>query len=219
VQKPRILMSQPCPPDPLADDHQIMRQGLRRPGAEQFQVVAEAPTATTRSSRPARLPDVAVLDVSMPRLNGLTRRARSRRVSPGVRTILLTVHTEDAYVMAALRAGIKGYVEEPGLGRSAPPCEVPLGGPSEPGISGCRGCLPVETAAGGPLTVREREVLQLVAEGKTTGKSLRSWGSARRLPIPPTRMMQLDVHGPPALLAPDRRSDRAAVPGEVGSGA
>ena len=137
-------------------------------------------------------PDVAVLDVSMPRLNGLDAAREIAKASPGVRTILLTVHTEDAYVMAALRAGIKGYVlkNQASADLLRAIREVSLGRTYlSPGISQAvvDACLSKTELPADPLTVREREVLQLVAEGRRRRKLPRSWGSARRLPIPTAR--------------------------------
>lgn len=100
---PRIL---------LADDHVIVRQGFRalleREGIE---VVAEAANGHDAVRLAGELlPDVAVLDFAMPLLNGLDAAKEIRRRSPRTRTILLTVHSEDHYVLEAVRAGVHGYV-------------------------------------------------------------------------------------------------------------
>src|SRR6266498_2324189 len=96
----------------LADDHQVVRQGLRALlEREHFHVVGEASDGhdAIKQARALR-PDVPVPDVGMPELNGLDAAREIVRSAPSTRTILLTVHTEDGYVMTALRAGIKGYV-------------------------------------------------------------------------------------------------------------
>src|SRR5262249_35931346 len=96
----------------LADDHVIVRQGLRALlERERFEVIAEAADGreATRLAREL-LPDIAVLDLAMPLLNGIGTARAIRRVCPSVTTIALTVHDEDAYVLSALGAGFRGYV-------------------------------------------------------------------------------------------------------------
>ena len=96
----------------LADDHAIVRQGLKALlEREGYSVVAEAGDGqeALREAR-ERCPDVAVLDFSMPLLNGLDAAREILKVCPRARAILLTMHTDDHYVLEAVRAGIKGYV-------------------------------------------------------------------------------------------------------------
>ncbi|MFZ0333285.1 MAG: response regulator transcription factor [Candidatus Acidiferrales bacterium] len=96
----------------LADDHQIVRQSLRLLlEREGLKVVGEASNGRD-AIRMAELthPDVAVLDVSMPILNGLDAAKEIQKVSPRTKTIFLTVHDEDPYLLDALRSGAKGYV-------------------------------------------------------------------------------------------------------------
>src|SRR5438445_4594819 len=96
----------------LADDHAIVRQGLRALlEREGFVVVAEAGDGqeALRQAR-ARCPDVAVLDFSMPLLNGLDAAREILHACPRAKAILLTMHTDDHYVLEALQAGVKGYV-------------------------------------------------------------------------------------------------------------
>ncbi len=159
----------------LADDHQIVRQGLRGLlEAAGHEVIGEASDGR-EALRLARMlkPDIAVLDLSMPLLNGLDAARELRRLAPDIRTILLTMYTDKGYVLQALRAGAKGYV----LKTQA----------AEDLISAIREILRGETylsagvaasvvdavlenanAAEDPLTARERQILQLVAEGNTT---------------------------------------------------
>src|SRR5205809_8135624 len=96
----------------LDDDHQIVRQGLRalleKAG---HTVVGEAADGREACELAHKLqPNIAVLDLAMPLLNGLDAIGEIRRVSPNTVTILLTMYTDRPYVLQALRAGAKGYV-------------------------------------------------------------------------------------------------------------
>lgn len=188
----------------LADDHVIVRQGLRALlEREGFDVVAEA----SNGHEAARLaqdhhPDVAVLDLTMPELNGLdAAREIVQASSSKIKTILLTMHTEDRYVLEALHAKVRGYVLKSHAAADLVQAirEVCRGAIYlSPGISQAvveaylaKTDLPPE-----PLTPREREVLQSVAEGKTTkeiavllGISVKTADSHR------TNIMEkLDIH-------------------------
>jgi DNA-binding NarL/FixJ family response regulator len=159
----------------LADDHPIFRQGLRTLlEREGFDVVGEAADGKEAVTR-ARLlqPDVAVLDLSMPLLSGLeaARTIQSENLARGV--VLLTVHREDHYVLEALRAGIRGYV----LKSQAPEdIAIAVRQVAAGGVHLSAGLSAVLLDAyvnrrepvDDPLSPRERQVLQLVAEGKTT---------------------------------------------------
>jgi len=160
----------------LADDHVVVRQGLRALLEQAgLAVVGEAADGheAVRLVREHR-PEVAVLDLAMPRLNGLDAARKIIQVSPRTTTVLLTLHTEDHYVLAALEAGVRGYVvktqtveELVQAIRQASRGAVYL----SPSISGA--VVQAYLDKSGPptddsLTAREREVLQLVAEGKTT---------------------------------------------------
>src|SRR5438093_10013708 len=96
----------------LADDHQIVRQGLRAMlQNEGFRIVGEAGDGLEAVRVAGRVhPDVALLDLVMPLLNGLDAAREIRRASPRTRLILLTMYTEDWSVIEAIRAGINGYV-------------------------------------------------------------------------------------------------------------
>ena len=159
----------------LADDHLIVRQGLKALlEREGFSVVAEVADGqeAIRSAR-ERCPDVAVLDFGMPLLNGLGAAREILQACPRAKAILLTMHTEDHYVLEALQAGVKGYVVKTQASADLIRAihEVLRGMMYlSPGVSQAvveaylaKSELPVD-----PLTPREREVLQLVAEGKST---------------------------------------------------
>ena len=187
----------------LADNHELVRQGLKALlEREGFQVVGEA----SNGQEAVRLvpnvsPDVAILDISMPILNGIDAARELKKSSQRTRTILLTRHDEDQYVTEALRAGVRGYVLKNQAANDLVHAiqqvcrgEIYL----SPSISRTvveaflsKTALPTD-----PLTSRERQVLQLVGEGKSSkeiaallGISLKTAESHR------TRLMRkLDIH-------------------------
>jgi len=159
----------------LVDDHELVREGLRVfLEHEQFEVVGEASDGRDAIRLAETVPlDVAVVDLDMPKLNGLDAAREICRATPGSKVVALTTHTEDAYVISALRAGIKGYVLKSQAGADLVHAinEVSRGMPYfSPGISPAvvQAYLTKTELPPDPLTAREREVLQLVAEGKTT---------------------------------------------------
>src|SRR5207245_3320129 len=96
----------------LADDHVLVRQGLKSLlEREKFQVVSEAADGqdAVRLSE-THQPDIAVLYISMPTLNGIDAVRALSRSCPKTKAILLTQHEEDQYIYEALEAGVKGYV-------------------------------------------------------------------------------------------------------------
>ena len=187
----------------LADDHLIVRQGLKvLLEREGFNVVGEACDGREAVRLAQELcPDIALLDLSMPLLNGVDAGRAILQASPKTKIVLLTMHTENHHVLDALRAGIKGYVLKTKAAEELVQAiqEVSLGklyltpGVSEVVVQAylAKSDLPPE-----PLSLREREVLQLIAEGKTTkevavvlGISVKTAESHR------TRMMEkLNVH-------------------------
>jgi DNA-binding NarL/FixJ family response regulator len=187
----------------LAEDHLMFRQGLKAVlERENLEVVGEASDGheAIRLARSLH-PDVAVLDLAMPSLNGLDAAREIIQSSPKTKTILLTMHTEDQYVIEALRVGVRGYVLKtqatPDLIQAVQ--EVYRGTIYlSPGVSRAlvEAYLSKTHLPSDPLTPRERQVLQLVAEGKTTkevavvlGVSVKTAESHR------TRLMEkLDVH-------------------------
>jgi DNA-binding NarL/FixJ family response regulator len=188
----------------LADDHAIVRDGLRALLSREadIQVVAEAGDGreALRLARETR-PDVAVLDLSMPLLNGLEAGRQMASWDRGPRPILLTVHAEDRYVLEALRAGVRGYVlKKQAAADLVRAIREVVGGSVylSPGVSAAvvdavRSPVPPHQDS---LTAREREVLQLVAEGRTTKEISSILGvSVKTADAHRTRLMQkLDIH-------------------------
>jgi DNA-binding NarL/FixJ family response regulator len=159
----------------LADDHLVVRQGLKALlEREGFDVVGEVENGqeAIRLTQEFR-PDVVVLDFAMPLLNGIETTKKILQEFPKTKTILLTMYKEDHYILEALRAGVGGYVLK---GQAVADLvqailEVHRGAIYlSPRISRAvvdaylsKSELPLD-----PLSLRERQVLQLVAEGKST---------------------------------------------------
>jgi two-component system, NarL family, response regulator NreC len=97
----------------LADDHTVMRKGLRMLLASQpeFSVVAEASDGREAVEQAeATGPDVAVVDIAMPNLSGIEAAQRIHAVLPQVAIVILSMHSDEGYVLRALKAGAKGYL-------------------------------------------------------------------------------------------------------------
>jgi len=164
----------------LADDHQIVRQGIRKilDGEEGLTVVAEASDGieTIKVVEETR-PDVLVLDLMMPGLNGLAVIRQVKQRADQTQIVVLSMHADDAYVLTALRTGAVGYVlkDSPSADlleavRRAAVGRRYLSSPlSERAMEAY-----VEKAKGSALdpyemlTPREQEILQLTAEGHTS---------------------------------------------------
>jgi len=159
----------------LADDHPVVRQGVKMLlEREKLEVVGEASDGLEAVALvEQRLPDVVVLDVSMPVLNGLSAVHEIRKVSPKSKIVLLTMYADEHYVLQALRAGVKGCVSKSQAAEHLLQAihEVCAGGVYlSPSVSGTvvQAFLSKNELPRDPLTSRERQVLQLIAEGKTT---------------------------------------------------
>lgn len=159
----------------LAEDHALVREALKLLLEQQgFEVVGEAADGH-RAVRLARelQPEVAVLDLVMPLLNGLEAAREIRQVSPATRLVALTGRTDDACVLEALQAGFRGCVLKSGDAMELMHAirEVAKGGTYlDPAVSkAVVGAYVSGTGpAKDPLSARERQVLQLIAEGKKT---------------------------------------------------
>ena len=187
----------------LADDHPMFRQGLKALlEREGFEVVAEAADGHEAVRQARQLtPAVAVLDIGMPLLNGIDAARQILKQTPSTQVVVLTMYEEEAYVLEALRAGIRGYVlkAQAAADLVAAIREVLRGAVYlSPGISKAvvdaymgKSELPLD-----PLTDRERQVLQLIAEGKTTKEIAEILGlSVKTADSHRTRIMQkLEIH-------------------------
>jgi DNA-binding NarL/FixJ family response regulator len=169
----------------LADDHQLIREGIRSlieklPG---LKVVGEAGDGRTAVSLARKLaPDIVIMDISMPELNGIDAARQILDDSPRTRVVVLSMHSDKRFVAAALKAGASGYLLKDGMSAEvADAIRAVAAGQTylSPRIAGVVvedyvSNLPAgpatagAAAAGAVLTAREREVLQLIAEGKTT---------------------------------------------------
>jgi two-component system response regulator NreC len=162
----------------LADDHAMVRQGLRALlEREQISVVAETDNGSDAIRLAEKLrPDVAVLDYSMPRCDGLSAVQAIRKKCPETATIILTVHPDEHYVVSALRVGTRGYILKSQVAEDLVRAvrQVAQGGfYLSPGVaeSVADAIFSGTEPAVSPLTGRERQVLKLVAEGKTIKES------------------------------------------------
>lgn len=164
----------------LADDHQVVRQGLRllleaEPG---FSVIGEVADGLEVAGLVERLkPDVLILDLMMPGLGGLDVSRQVTRRAPETRVVILSMHSSDAYVVEALRKGASAYVlkgssadELIGAVRAALAGRRYLSPPlSEKAIeSYVQKARDAEVDLYETLTTREREVLHLAAEGMSS---------------------------------------------------
>jgi len=159
----------------LADDHVIVRQGVRGLlEREGFKICGEA--ADGRDAirlAEACHPDVAILDLAMPGLNGVDAAREIMRLQPQTKAIVLTMHKDEAYILQALSAGVSGYILKTQAAADLVQAirEVVRGSVYlSPGVS--RAVVDAYRAKSSvppdPLSPREREILQLVAEGRTT---------------------------------------------------
>jgi DNA-binding NarL/FixJ family response regulator len=164
MKRPRVL---------LADDHTLVLDGLRKILEPECEVVGAVEDGRSLLAAAKQLqPDIILLDISMPLLNGVEAARRLRAAAPDAKVIFVTMHADATYVAGAFRAGASGYV----LKRCASlellkAINQVLSGREyvTPLIGKDRGDPPEwprgAGEASGELTVRQREVVQLVAEG------------------------------------------------------
>jgi two-component system, NarL family, response regulator NreC len=187
----------------LADDHALVRQGLKAFLEKQgFQVACEASNGQEAVQAAAKArPDVAILDISMPMLNGIDAARELKKSSSKAKVILLTKHDEDHYVTEALRAGVSGYVLKSQVANDLVHAiqEVCRGSVYlSPCISRAvfGAYLSKSNLPADPLSARERQVLQLVGEGKSSKEVAEQLGvSVKTVESHRARLMRkLDLH-------------------------
>ena len=173
----------------IADDHDVVRRGIKSliESRPEWQVCDEA-----RSGREAvakseeRKPDIVVLDISMPELNGLEAARRIRKVSPNSEILILSMHYSDQLIKEILDAGVRGFVVKSDSDRdliialetlanhkpffTSMATEVMLTNFQRPEL------FPPRRNAREPVTSREREIVQLLSEGKSSKEVASSLG-------------------------------------------
>jgi DNA-binding NarL/FixJ family response regulator len=167
MTKPRLL---------IADDHKIFAEGLKKLLNADFDIVGVVADGRALVTAAEKLrPDVMVVDISMPMLNGIEAVRQIKKVHPAIKVVFLTMHPDAAYAVSAFKAGASGYV----LKHSAPDELITA---IREGLKGRTYVTPLiagkllhsyesgshsgtETDTASNLSSRQREVLQLLAEG------------------------------------------------------
>jgi DNA-binding NarL/FixJ family response regulator len=191
----------------LADDHTLVRAGLRMliEGIADMEVVGEASDGLAVLELAEKLqPQVVLMDIAMPGLNGLEATGRISKAWPAMRVLILSMHQNAEYVRQALRQGAAAY-----LLKDAAPQELELAlqavlngetylspAVSKGVVSEYVQRLRSEDGPENPLTPRQREVLQLIAQGQSTKEIARRLDlSIKTIETHRTQLMkQLDIH-------------------------
>ncbi|MGD0229566.1 MAG: response regulator transcription factor [Syntrophorhabdales bacterium] len=197
----------------IIDDHALVRSGIRAllEKSGDIEVVGEAGDGYEALNLMSSLePDIALLDISMPKLNGLEVAARAKKEFPEVRIVFLSMHVNEEYVLQALKVGAAGYVL-----KNATTSELELAVRSarkgetflSPAVSNSvvadyvarlRGACAAKPAVSpyDRLTGRQREILQLIAEGCTTKEIAQKLGlSINTVEVHRTNLMErLNIH-------------------------
>lgn len=192
----------------LADDHTIVRQGLVGilKASEEVEVVGEAADGAEAVEKAVKLkPDVVVLDVSMPHLNGIEAARRIRDAVPAARVLVLTMHDDEEYVLKMVRAGASGYLLKDSAAsdllagiRALKSGKVYFGPHASRALAEAyQSDRPMPADPFERLTDREREIFQLVVEGKTNAQIADLlFISPKTVDNHRTRMMEkLGLHG------------------------
>jgi len=196
MSRPRVL---------LADDHTLVLDGFRKLLEDQCEIVGVAENGLALLQKAQELqPDIVTLDISMPQLNGIDAARKLKKMLPLTKLIFVTMHADPAYVNEAFKAGASGYLLKRSAGsellqaiQSAMngQCYVtPLVVKSlvSSAITGDR----PEVSKDESLTARQREVLQLVAEGMTVKEIATTLNiSPKTVEFHKSQIMtQLDLH-------------------------
>jgi two-component system response regulator NreC len=165
----------------IADDHAVVRAGLRLliDGQEDMEVVGEAADGWQTVEKALELrPDLVLLDITMPGLNGLEAASEIRRKAPDIRLLVLTMHDDEAYLRQFLQIGVSGYIVKQAADTEVVDAVRAVGRGETfiyPSLAGVlvdryldRPKSTKQASSNGELTARETEVLQLVAQGYTS---------------------------------------------------
>jgi DNA-binding NarL/FixJ family response regulator len=195
----------------IADDHEIVRRGLRATldAEPDFELVGEASNGRDAVSKITELkPDIVVMDVGMPELNGLEATRQIHDVSPSVRVLILTVHESDQVVREVLDAGAQGYLLKSDAGRdlvhavralmedkpffTSKVARMVLKG----FLRHQQGAEEEENSTGSQLSMREREIVQMLSEGKSNKEVAQALGiSVKTAETHRTNIMRkLEIH-------------------------
>ena len=162
----------------IAEDHTILRQSLviLLSQQETIEVVGEASNGQEAYRKIITLcPDIAILDISIPQLNGIDLAAKLRQESVRVDIVILTMHKSEDFVTAALRAGVRGYVLKDNALEELIECIESVSNGNvylsqsvtRMVVDGFIKSIPEDSPKEDAISVREREILQLLAEGKS----------------------------------------------------
>jgi DNA-binding NarL/FixJ family response regulator len=212
-------MKTDTPPQPvtvlLADDHAVVRDGLRAllEAQADLRVVGDASNGRDAVRQAEALqPDVVVIDIAMPELNGIDAIARIREASPATQVVILSVHADSEHIFRALQAGARGYVMKESAGqevvqaiRTVHSGHRHLSARVADTVTTDFVRLKKDLPHRGPLaslSAREREVLQLVAEGRSNAEmAARLSLSVKTVETYRSRLMlKLGIHDVPGLV-------------------
>jgi len=197
----------------VADDHTIVREGLLSLLREQPDIAVVGAAANGREAlekAQRSFPDVVVMDIAMPLLNGIETARQLRDLLPRTKVIVLTMYADDAYVLQALQAGVRGYLLKKAAAaelleaiRAVERGEFYLSSEIshvlvERYLSS--GSSAAEAAVA--LSDRERQILQMIAEGHTNRQIAAALGiTPKTVDTHRTRLMtKLDIHDTPGLV-------------------
>ncbi|MBI4166934.1 MAG: response regulator transcription factor [Acidobacteria bacterium] len=192
----------------VADDHEVVRKGVRAllESNPDFEIVGEAVNGMDAVEKTSALkPDIIIVDVSMGGMNGLEATRRIVKASPQTQVLILTIHDSETVALEALRAGARGYVLKSDAGRDLLSALDSLRHNrsfftptvSEMVLKGFRpGEAQPEESRLHRLTPREREILQILAEGKSNKEAAQQLGiSLKTVDTHRTNIMsKLELH-------------------------